>query len=129
MREFEAPAGVKVVVLFAPDDLCRGVVQACRERHCRVASTLKRQRRLFNASWQLKAGRDGRNLFRRRRTATLVLATPQGQARDRFIAAGGLEVSTLGPLHVVFSRPGTAKPILGLVTDDSALSAPGLMQT
>jgi SRSO17 transposase len=129
IREFEAPAGVKVVVLFDTYYLCRGVVQACRERHFRFASTLKSNRSLFKASWKLKAGRYGRNLFRRRRTATLVLAKPHGQARYRFIDAGWLEVSTLGPLHVVFSRKGTAKHILGLVTDDSELSAPGLIQT
>jgi hypothetical protein len=128
-REFEAPAGVTVVVLFDPYDRCRGVVQACRERHCRLASPLKSHHSLFNASGKLTAGRDGRNLFRRRRPATLVRAKPHGPARDRFIEAGWLEVSTLGPLHVVFSRKGTAKPILGLVTDDSELSAPGLMQT
>ena len=93
IRVFEAPAGVKVVVLFETDDLCRGVVQACRERHCRFASTRKSNRRRCNASWKLNAGRYGRNLFRRRRTATLVLANPHGQARDRFIDAGGLEVS------------------------------------
>jgi hypothetical protein len=129
IRECEAPAGVKVVVLFDTYYLCRGVVQACRERHFRVASTLKSNRRRFKASWKLKAGRYGRNLFRRRRTATLVLATPHRQARYRCIEAGWLEVSTLGPLHVVFSRQGTAKHILGLVTDDAELSAPGLVQT
>jgi hypothetical protein len=128
-REFEAPAGVKVVVLFDPYDRCRGVVQACRERHVRFASTLKSTRRLFKASWKLQAGRYGRTLFRRRRTATLVLATPHGPARYRFIDAGWLEVSTLGPLPVGFSRKGTAKHLLGLVPDDSELSAPGLIQT
>jgi SRSO17 transposase len=129
VREFEAPAGVKVMVLFDTYDLCRGVVQACRERHFHFASTLKSNRTLFKAGWKLKAGRYGRNLFRRRRTATLVLARPHGQAHYRFVDAGWLEVSTLGPLHVVFSRKGTAQHILGLVTDDSALSATELMQT
>jgi SRSO17 transposase len=129
IREFEAPAGVKVIVLFDTYYLCRVVVQACRERHFRFASTLKSNRSLFKASWKLKAGCYGRNLFRRRHTATLVLAKPYGQARYRFVDAGWLEVSTLGPLHVVFSRKGTAKHILGLVTDDSELSAAGLIQT
>jgi Transposase DDE domain len=129
IRAFEAPAGVKVMVLFDTDYLCRGVVQACRERHCRFASTLKSHRTLFKARWKLKAGHYGRNLFRRRRTATLVRAKPHGQAPYRFVEAGWLEVSTRGPLHVVFSRQGTAQPILGLVTDDSELSATGLIQT
>jgi SRSO17 transposase len=129
IREFEAPAGVKVMVLFDTYYLCRGVVQACRERHFRFASTLKTNRHLFKTSWKLKAGCYGRNLFRRRHTATLVLAKPYGQAHYRFVDAGWLAVSTLGPLHVVFSRKGTAKQILGLVTDDSQLSAAGLIQT
>jgi hypothetical protein len=128
-REFEAPAGVKVMVQFDPYYLCRVVVQACRERHFHCASTLKSPRTLFKASWKLKAGRYGRNLFRRRCTATLVLAKPHGQAHYRFADAGGLEVSTLGPLPVVFSRQGTAQHILGLVTDDSERSATRLMQT
>jgi hypothetical protein len=58
-----------------------------------------------------------------------VLAKPHGQAHDAFVDAGWLEVSTLGPLPVVFSRKGPAQHILGLVTDDSELSATGLMQT
>jgi SRSO17 transposase len=129
IREFKAPTGVKVMVLFDAYYLCRGVVQACRERHFHFASTLKSNRSLFKASWKLKAGRYGRNLFRRRPTATLVLAKPQGQARYRFVDAGWLEVSSLGPLRTVFSRKGTEKHILGLVTDDPELSAAGLIQT
>jgi hypothetical protein len=129
LREFEAPAGVKVMGLFDPYYLCRGVVQACRERHVQFASTLKSNRTLFKAGWKLKAGRYGRNLFRRHRTATLVLAKPHGRTHYRFVDAGWLEVSTLGPLHVVFSRKGTTQHILGLVTDDSELSATGLIQT
>jgi hypothetical protein len=118
-----------VMVLFDPSDLCRGVVQAGRERHFRFASTRKSHRSLFNASWKRKAGCYGRNRLRRRHTATLVLAQPYGQARYRFVDGGGRAVSTLGPLPVVCSRQGPAKPILGLVTDDSELSAAGLIQT
>jgi hypothetical protein len=129
MRACEAPAGVKVMVRCDPYDRCRGVVQACRARHVHVASTLKSHRTLFNASWKLQAGRYGRHLFRRRRTATLVRATPHGQTHDRFVDAGWLEVRTLGPLPVVCSRKGTAQHILGRVTDDSALAATDLMQT
>ncbi|MDQ3830678.1 MAG: transposase, partial [Candidatus Tectomicrobia bacterium] len=129
IHEFEAPAGVKVIVLFDAYYLCRVVVRACRERDFRFTSTLKSNRSLFKASWKLKAGRYGKNLFRRRPTATLVLAKPHGQAHYRFVDAGWLEVSTLGPLHTVFSRKGTEKHILGLVTDDSELSAAGLIQT
>jgi hypothetical protein len=57
IREFKAPAGVKVVVLFDAYYLCRTVVQACREKHFHFASTLKGNRSLFKQGWKLKAGR------------------------------------------------------------------------
>ena len=129
IREFTAPAGVKVVVLFDAYYLCPTVVRACREQHFHFASTLKSNRSLFKQGWKLKAGRYGRNLFRRRRTDTLDLAKPYGPVRYRFVDAGWLEVSKLGPLHVVFSRKGTAKKILGLVTDAPQLSAADVIRT
>ncbi len=129
IREFKPPAGIKVVVLFDAYYLCHTVVKACREQRFHFASTLKSNRSLFKQGWKLKAGRYGRNLFRRRRTGTLVLAKPYGQVRYRFVDAGWLEVSTLGPLHVVFSRKGTAKKILGLVTDAPELSAGDVIRT
>jgi SRSO17 transposase len=78
--------------------------------------------------WKLKAGRYGRNLCRRRRTDTLLIAKPHGKARYRFVDAGWLQVSNLGVFQVIFSRQGSARKILGLVTDDSGLSAAGLIQ-
>jgi hypothetical protein len=44
------------------------------------------------------------------------------------VDAGWLAVSKLGNLHVVFSRQGTARKILGLVTDTPELSAAGLIK-
>jgi SRSO17 transposase len=129
IRELKAPAGVKVVVLFDAYYLCRTVVQACREKHFHFASMLKGNRSLFKQGWNLKAGRYGRNLFRRRRTDTLVIVKPHGKARDRFVDAGWLEVGHLGRLRVVFSRKGSARKIRGLVTDDPELSAAQLIQT
>lgn len=129
IREFQPPAGVKVMVLFDAYYLCRTVVKACRERGFHFASTLKSNRSLCKQGWQLKAGRYGRNLFRRRRTEPLILAKPHGQTRYRFVDAGWLQVSHLGPLHLVFSRKGMARKILGLVTDDAELSAAGLIRT
>jgi hypothetical protein len=129
IREFKAPTGVKVVVLFDAYYLCATVVKACREQRFHFASTLKSNRRLFKQSWKLKAGRYGRNLFRRRRTDTLDLSKPHGQVHYRFVDAGWLQVSSLGPLHVVFSRKGTAKTILGLVTDAPTLTAPDVIRT
>jgi hypothetical protein len=128
IREFNPPAGLKVVVLFDAYYLCRTVVQACREQHFHFASTLKSNRSLFKLGWKLKAGRYSRNLFRRRRTDTLLIAKPHGRARYRFVDAGWLQVSNLGVFHVVFSRKGSARKILGLVTNDSELSAAGLIQ-
>jgi hypothetical protein len=127
-REFQPPAGVKVMVLIDAYYLCRSVVKACREQGFHFASTLKRHRRLCQQGWQLNAGRYGRNLFRRRRTTPLVLAKPHAQTRYRVMDAGWLGVSSLGRLHLVFSRKGGARKILGLVTDDPALSAAGLIQ-
>jgi hypothetical protein len=66
---------------------------------------------------------------RRRRTDALDLTKPYGQVRYRLVDAGWLEVSTLGPLHVVFSRKGMANKILGLVTDTPALSAADVIRT
>jgi SRSO17 transposase len=129
IREFKAPGGVKVIVLFDAYYLCHTVVQACRAQGFRFASTLKGNRNLFKPGWKLKAGRYGQNLFRRRRTMSLVLTKRHGRVRYRYVDAGRLKVSTLGPLHVVFSRKGFARKILGLVTDDPELSAAGLIQT
>jgi hypothetical protein len=129
IREFKAPSGVTVIVLVDAYYLCHTVGQACRAQGLRMASTLKGHRSLFKPGWQLKAGRYGQNLLRRRRTRSLVLTKRHGRVRYRDVDAGWLQVSTLGPLHVVFSRQGFARTILGLVTDDPELSAAGLIQT
>jgi hypothetical protein len=128
IREFKPPAGIKVVVRFDAYSLCRTVVQACREKHFHCASTLKGHRRLFKLGWKLKAGRYGRNLFRRRRPDALLLAKPHSRARDCFVDAGWLQVSNLGVFPGVFSRKGSARKLLGLVTDDPEPSAAGLIQ-
>jgi hypothetical protein len=122
LLEFKAPAGVEVLVMFDAYYRCRCVVQACRDQHCHFASTLKSNRSLFKQGWRVKPGRYGWNLLRRRHTEIFLIANPNGSAHYCFIDAGWLRVSTLPPLHVVFSRKGTEK-ILGLVTDDPATSA------
>ena len=128
IREFHVPVGVKVMVLFDAYYLCHTVVQACREQGFHFASTLKSNRSLFKPGWKLKAGRYGKNRFRRHRTEPLMLAKPQGKVCYRYCDAGWLQVSQLGLLHVVFSRKGVARKSLGLVTDDPAVSAAGLIQ-
>jgi hypothetical protein len=129
IREFKPSTGVTVVVLFDAFYLCPTVVTACREQQFPFASTLKSNRSLFKHGGKLKAGRYGRQLFRRRRTDTLDLAKPYGPVRYRCVDAGWLEVSRLGPRHVVFSRKGKAKKILGLVTDTPELSATDVIRT
>jgi DDE superfamily endonuclease len=106
IREFQAPAGVQVRVSFDAYYLCHTVVRACRDQGFRFAPTLKGNRRLCKQGWRLKAGRYGKNLFRRRRTTVVVVEKPHGHVRYRWIDAGWLQVSSLGPLHVVFSRKG-----------------------
>jgi hypothetical protein len=113
IREFKAPCGVEVMVLFDAYYLCRTVVQACHEPGFRFASTLKGNRSLFKPGWKLKADIYGKNLFRRRRTTSLVLLKPHGRVYYRYVDAAWL----LGLLHVVCSRKGFARKILGLVTD------------
>ena len=128
IRELKAPGASNVMVLFDAYYLCHTVVQACREKRFCCASTLQGKRSLFKAGWKLGAGRYSKNLLRRRRTDTLVTVKPPGQARYRSIDAGWLKVSALGPWHIVFSRKGSARTILGLVTDAPALSAAELIR-
>jgi hypothetical protein len=123
------PAGVKVVVLCKAYDRCPTVVKACHEQPLPGASTLQSHRSLCKPGVTLHAGRYGRHLCRRRRTDTLALAKPYGSVRYRFVDAGWVAVSTLGPRHVVFARPGTANTILGLVTDSPQLSAADVIRT
>jgi Transposase DDE domain len=129
IREFQAPTSMKVMVLFDAYYLCHTVVQACRDKGYHFASTLKSNRCRYKQGWRLKAGRDGHNLFRRRRTTPLVRARPSGSVRYRDVDAGWLQVSTLGLWPLVFSRKGAARKILGLVTDDPELSAAELIPT
>ena len=129
LRECNAPAGVQVVVLCDAYDLGPTVVKACREQRFHFASTLQSHRRLCKPGWKLQAGRYGRHQLRRRRTDTRVLTTRHGNACDRFVDAGWRQVSTLGPRHVVFSRKGHAKKLLGLVTAAPQLSAADMIRT
>jgi hypothetical protein len=57
-----------------------------------------------------------------------VSVKPHGQAHYRDVDASWLEVSTLGLLHVVFSRKGQARKVLGLGTDAPERSAVALIQ-
>jgi SRSO17 transposase len=56
IREFEAPQGVHVRVLFDSYYLCPVVVKECRKKGFRFVSTLKSNRNLFKNGRKLKAG-------------------------------------------------------------------------
>jgi hypothetical protein len=128
IREHQARAGVKVMVLFDAYSLGRTVVNACRAKHLHFAATLKSHRGLRKHSWQLKAGRNGGNRLRRRRTATLALVKPHREGRYRDLDAGWLQMRKPRGLRVVCSRQGAARRLLGRVTDDPAVSAAGRIQ-
>jgi hypothetical protein len=128
IREFQAPPGVRVMVLLNAYYLCHTVVKACREQDFHVASTLKSGRSLFKPGWKLKASRYGKNLFRRRQTESLLLVKPHGKGRYRDVDAGWLQVSNLGVLPVVFSCQGAARKSLGLVTGEPEVSAVELIR-
>ena len=118
-----------MLVLCEAYYLCPTVVKACREQRLHLASTRKSHRSLFKPGWKLQAGRYGRHQLRRHRTAPLISAKPHGSARYRDLDAGWLQVSNLGGRHVVFSRTGVARKILGLVTDAPDLSAADVIRT
>lgn len=127
IRSFQAPAGVKVRVLFDSYYLCPAVVEACREKGFRFVSTLKSNRNLFKHGRKLKAGQYGRSLFRRGQAVRVSLN--KGRGRYSYVDAGWLELSGLGALHVVFTRKNGRPGTLGLVTDDPALKPKGLLLT
>jgi len=126
IREFEPPAGVKVVVLFDSYYLCPVVVSACREKGFHYASTLKNNRNLFRDGRKMKAGRYGRNVYRRNRKRRL--PGSGRRAAYYYVDAGWLDIGGLGPHHVVFSRKGR-DPLLGIVTDHPKLSAAAILHT
>jgi hypothetical protein len=123
IRTFDPPEGVKVRVLFDSFYLCPTVVKACRKKGFHFVSTLKSNRNLYQNGRKLKAGGYGQRCFRRRSKKTLKITKTQGTVEYRYVDAGWITVSDLGPLHVVFSRKKREPRILALVTDDPDLSA------
>jgi len=127
IEEYDPPDGVCVRVCFDNFYLCPVVVKACRRKKFHFVSTLKSNRNLYKDGRMLKAGKYGWNLFRRSRKRHLVIEKESGPVRYTFVDAGWMEVGDLGKLHVVFSRKGNDKKILGIVTDDHKLSAGGVI--
>lgn len=128
ISEFEVPEGVKVRVLFDSYYLCPTVVKACRRKGFYFVSTLKSNRNLFKNGRKLKAGKYGKNLFGRIEKKSFIMRKESGKVNYTYVAAGWLEVSDMGKLHVVFSRKDRGKGILGIVTDDPELSMVGIIK-
>jgi SRSO17 transposase len=129
IREFEPPQGVRVRVLFDSYYLCPVVVKACRKKGFRFISTLKSNRNLYKNGRKLKVGGYGSRLLRRSKKKTYRITKTKGRVKYSYVDAGWLEVSDLGKLHVIFSRRNTDPKVLGIVTDDSKLSAGQMIQT
>ena len=129
ISEFKPPEGIRVHVLFDSYYLCPVVVKSCRESGFHFVSTLKSNRNLFKNGRKLKAGKYGKNLFCNRRKSTLAIHKSKGPVKYVYVDAGWLTVSKLGKLHVIFSRKKTEPGILGLVTDDPAISACQIIRT
>jgi len=129
IREFEAPQGVCVRVLFDSYYLCPVVVKECRKKAFRFVSTLKSNRNLFKDGRKHKTGKYGKNLFRNRTKKTLCIRKSNGGVQYTYVDAGWMDVGKIGKLHVIFSRKKADPKILGLVTDDPKLSACQIIQT
>jgi hypothetical protein len=129
IRALKAPAGGTVMGWCEASDRCHPGVKAGQEQPGLVASPLKSHRRLCMQGWTCTAGRDGTPLLRRRHTPPCVFATPQGVVCARVVEAGGLEVRTRGQRPGVCSRTGSARQILGRVTDAPALAGAGRIRT
>ena len=128
IEAFTPPPGVKVIVLFDSYYLCKTVVKACRAKGFGFASTLRANRNLVRGGRKLKAGRYGRNLYRRRPKQRLTLRKGTRTATYRFVDAGWLGLGGGGPVHVVFSRKEGERKLLGIVTDDPELTADEIIE-
>ncbi|MEK7691789.1 MAG: transposase, partial [Bdellovibrionota bacterium] len=119
---FDPPPGVKVRVLFDCYYLCPVVVNACREKGFRFVSTLKSNRNLFKNGRKLKAGNYGKNLFARTKKKRFFVQKGKASVGYQYVDAQWMDVSTLGRLHVLFSRKNKDRKVLGIVTDDCTLT-------
>lgn len=128
IREFDAPKGVRVRVLFDSYYLCPVVVKACRKKKFRFVSVGKSNRNIYKNGRKLKVGTYGKNLFRRSKKQHLVIQKDNGPVRYTYVDAGWLEISSLGSLHVVFSRKGKNKDVRAIVTDDPKFAASSIIK-
>jgi len=128
IASFQAPRGLKVIVLFDSYYLCPVVVQACREKRFHFVSTLKSNRNLKNKGKKLKAGPYGQWCLKSKPRLTMKIKKEQGTVTYHYVDVGTIEVSKLGNVHVVFSRKNTEKKVIGLVSDHPSLKASGIIK-
>ena len=121
IKEFEAPEGVKVRVLFDSFYFCHKVVKACKRKSFRFVTTLASNRNLFKNGRKLKVGCYGKGLHRRGKKKSFILQKTNRKVRYMYVDAGWLTVGEHGRLHVVFSRQSYDNRVIGLVTDDPDL--------
>lgn len=123
IRSFDAPVGVKVVVLFDSYYLCHAVVKACINKRFFYVSTLKKNRNLFKDGRKLKAADYGKGLWRRRKRRKFSHGRSAGQSSYTYVDAGILDISDLGKHRLVYSRKNGERSTLAIVTNDFEMKA------
>lgn len=129
ITSFMAPKGIKVTVLFDTYYLCPVVTKACREKGFHFVSVLKSNRNLKSRGKKLKSGSYGAYCFKTREKSKMKIKKENGIATYYYVDAGWIEVSKLGPAHVIFSRKNSERKILGLVTDHPRLKAADIIKS
>lgn len=123
IRSLIPPPGVKVRVLFDSFYLCAEVVKAVRAKGFRFVSCLKDNRCLYKGARKLKTKSYKRNKFKRSSKQQVCESRGNREVEYTFVDAGWFALKGVGQVHVVFSRKGKGKKILGIVTDDPELTA------
>jgi hypothetical protein len=125
IEELDPPEGVHVVVLFDSFYLCQRVVQACRRKGFDWISCLKSNRNLFRNGRKLKAGRYVKNQLRDKRSRRGVSIR---DSHFNVVDAGWLDLSHIGPVHLVCSGRHVDGRQLGLVTESKRLNVKAIVQ-
>lgn len=126
VRDFVAPPGVEVTVLFDSYYLCRTVLDAVKEKGFSWVSMLKSNRNLLMGGRKTKAGRYAKNIIRRgfHRIHIQVWANKKTYR----VASRQVELPKFGLIRMVASQRGKDKP-LALATDKISLSARRTVET
>jgi SRSO17 transposase len=129
IRSFKAPQGMKVIVLFDSYYLCPVVTKACQSKGFHFVSALKSNRNLKSKGRKLKSGSYGVHCFKTRKISSMKLSKENGIAYYHYVDAGCIEVSKLGPVHVIFSRKNTERKILAIVTNHPHFKAADIIKS